>query len=131
MIDVYIDDKIGLTVDIPGSDNDVRLERALLLAIHAAARPLHSDEPIPRENMAALGKLIAEAGLEETKVILGWFFDFRRLLVSLPENKYVAWSSNIKDILKRGTTTAKEMETLIGRLVNVGAIMSPIYHFLS
>ena len=40
--------------------------------------------------MAALTKLLAEAGLEETKMILGLFFDFRIMIVALPLNKYVA-----------------------------------------
>ena len=62
MVDVYIDATIGLCVDV--SDNDARLENTILLAIHAAARPLHESEPIPTEEMAALAKLLAEAGLE-------------------------------------------------------------------
>ena len=37
--DVYIDDTIGLTVDLPKSSNCERLEAAILLAIHTAARP--------------------------------------------------------------------------------------------
>ena len=53
-VDDYIDDLIGLTVDIPGSNNADRLERAPLLAIHTLARPIHPDEPIPRHDMAAL-----------------------------------------------------------------------------
>ena len=55
-----------------------------------AAHPKHSNEPITREEMAALAKLLAKAGIEEIKVILGWRFNFRRMLVSLPENKSVA-----------------------------------------
>ena len=82
-------------------NNSKILKKAALLAIHAVARPKHKDEPIPREEMAALAKLIAEAGLEETKVILGWFLDFRRLLISLPSNKFTAWTKSISDILKR------------------------------
>eukprot|EP00957_Ditylum_brightwellii_P201730 15326964-Ditylum_brightwellii.AAC.1 len=58
------------------SDNDLRLERAILLAIHIAARPKHDGETIPREEIAALAKLLAKAQLEEKKTILGWYFDF-------------------------------------------------------
>ena len=39
---------------------------------------------------------VTEAGLEETKTILGWFFDFRTLTVKLPMNKFTAWSNAIK-----------------------------------
>jgi hypothetical protein len=37
--------------------------------------------------MAARHKLWAEGLLEETKMILGWRWDFRRLIISLPINK--------------------------------------------
>ncbi|KAL7530514.1 LOW QUALITY PROTEIN: hypothetical protein ACHAXR_005024 [Thalassiosira sp. AJA248-18] len=121
--DVYIDDTIGLTVDIPGTDNAKRLERAILLAIHVAAREKHPDEPIPREEMAALAKLIAEAGLEEAKTILGWIFDFRRLLMSLPENKFVAWSTEINEMIKEKKTTASALERNIGRLVHLSLVL--------
>jgi hypothetical protein len=129
MADVYIDDTIGFCVDI--SDNDVRLENAILLAIHAAARPLHESEPIPREEMAALAKLLAEAGLEESKVILGLFFDFRRMLVSLPSNKHAAWSKDIENMIEKKETCFSDLDTAIGRLGNVGVIVCPIFHFLS
>ena len=61
--DVYIDDTIGLCVDLPETNNAERLKNAILLAIHAAARPVHKEEPIPRDGMAALTKLLAEARL--------------------------------------------------------------------
>ena len=131
MVDVYIDDTIGLTVDIPGSDHVTRLERATLLAIHIIARQKHLSEPIPREEMAALAKLLAEAGAEETKTILGWNFDFRQLLVSLPENKFIAWSEAITKIMDRGKSNAKELEQNIGRLVHLGMVLPFIHHFLS
>ena len=63
MADVYIGNTIGLCVDM--SDNDARLENEILLAIRATARPLHESEPIPRGEMAALAKMLAEASLEE------------------------------------------------------------------
>ena len=129
--DVYIDDTIGLTVDIDGTNNVMRLERAILLAIFTAARPKHPSEPIPREEMAALAKLLAEAGLEETKTILGWDFDFRRMLVSLPENKFTAWREAISSILKNRGVTAKELEKNIGRMVHLGPVLPYVHHFMS
>ena len=129
--DVYIDDIIGLTIDIPGSNNATRLERAILLALHTAARPVHPDEPIPRESMAALAKLIAEAGLEETKTILGWYFDFRTLTVKLPLNKFTAWSNAIKSMIGSKSATAKELECNIGRLVHLSMVIPTIHHFMS
>ena len=130
-IDLYIDDTIGLTVDIPGSDNILRLKRAILLAIWATARPKDKNEPIPREEMAALNKLLAEAGPTETKMILGWLFDFRNLRVYLPENKYIAWKQLILDMLERGESFHKEIEETIGRLVHLGFIIPHVHHFMS
>ena len=87
--DVYIDDTIALTVDVENSNNVQRLEQATLLDIHCAARDKHVNEPIPREEIAARAKLIAEAGAEEVKTILGWICNFRTLCLALPENKFV------------------------------------------
>jgi hypothetical protein len=112
--DVYIDDIVGLTVNIPGSNNVARGQAAALLVIEATARPLHPNEPIPRESMDARDKLKAEAGLSKTKVILGLFFDFRRLMISIPENKFIAWTSAINELLVEGWSTAKELESTIG-----------------
>ena len=46
--------------------------------------------------MEAKNKLPAEAMLKETKTILGWVFDFRRITISLPDNKCIAWSEAIQ-----------------------------------
>ena len=129
--DVYIDDTVGLCVDIQSTNNATRLENAVLLAIHVAARPVHESEPIPRDEMAALAKLIAEAGLEETKMILGLFFNFRKLTVALPDNKYVAWRTEIEQMIEKGKTCASDLDTMIGRLGHIGQILGQIYHFLS
>ena len=103
----------------------------MLLALHAAARPLHELELIPREEMAALAKLLPEAGLEESKMILGLFFDFRRMLVSLPSNKHTAWSKDIDDMITKKETCFSKLDTVISRLGNVGVIVCPIFRFLS
>ena len=67
--DVYIDDTIALGFNMHDSDNSLRLENSILLTIHTAERTIHAEEPIPREEMAAPTKLLAEAGLEEMKMI--------------------------------------------------------------
>ncbi len=64
--------------------------------------------------MYARDKLKAEAGLSETKMILGWLFDFRRLLISLPENKFIAWTTTINKLLVEESSTAKELKSTIG-----------------
>ena len=129
--DIYIDDFIETTIVIDGTDNVVRCERATLLAIDVTARPKHINEPIPREDLEARNKLSAEAGLEEQKTVLGWLIDTRRLLLSLPNNKFVAWTELLSSVLTRGTTTAKETESIIGRLGHIGMAVPFVHHFLS
>ena len=52
--DVYIDNMVGLTLGLPGTNNVKRLGRSGMLAIHTAAIPKHKSEPIVRKEMAAL-----------------------------------------------------------------------------
>ena len=128
---IYVDDMIPLTLDIPGTNNLARCAAAGLLAIHATAQSKHTKEPNPREEMEARNKLAAKAGLEEEKIMLGWLLDFCHLIISLLSNKYIAWADSINGILACGTLTAKELETAIGRLGHLGAIVPFVYHFLS
>ena len=44
--------------------------------------------------------MVAESGLSEQKVILGWFLDFRRMTIALPENKFIAYSKAIHGMLE-------------------------------
>ena len=75
--------------------------------------------------------LRAEAGPAESKVILGWDFDFRRLIISLPENKFVAWTTNVSQLLLNETTTAKELEPTIVRLGHLTLVVLGVHNFLS
>ena len=81
---IYIDDTVAIGPDFPGIIP--RLSACILISFHLVFRPLSKFEPIPRDEAAAVSKLIAEGGLEETKQILGWLYDTRRLLISLPES---------------------------------------------
>ena len=72
-IDCYIDDTVGITVEITNTDNIARMERVSLLTIHADSQPVLRPEPIPRDEMAAEQKLLAEGAFEEQKIILVGF----------------------------------------------------------
>jgi hypothetical protein len=93
IVDLYIADFIGLTVDLDNTDNATRLERAPLLGLTAVSR---------EDDMDARNKLIAETGLSETKIILGWLLNFRTMTISLPENKFIAYSRTISDMIECG-----------------------------
>ncbi len=62
-INLYINYFVGLTVDIDSSDNAKRMESAPLLAVSATSREVSKLEPLPRDDMDARNKLIAETGL--------------------------------------------------------------------
>ncbi len=81
--------------------------------------------------MVALEKLIAEGGLTETKIILGWLFNFRTPTVTLPEHKYIVWSREIRQMIKKQWTTKKQLESPIGRMGHVDFVIPWVYHFLS
>ena len=126
--DVYIDDTI--TVSLHSTINNSRASAAVPLAIHLMGRPLLPNEPIERSDLLCLRKLLAEGRLEEIKNTLGWDIDTRNFCVSLPSHKFKAWNLSITTILKTGSTTFKQLETLIGRLTHVSTIMPHILHFM-
>jgi hypothetical protein len=127
--DLNINNICGLTVDI--DNNATRLERAPLLALVSAAQEVAEIEPLSRDDIEARPKLIAEAGLTEIKPFLGWLIDFRRTTIALPDNKILAYSTAIEEMLKQGYTSKGELETNIGRWVHLGQIIPTVHHFLS
>jgi hypothetical protein len=58
-------------------------------------------------------------------------FDFQRLLISLPENKFIAWTTTINKLLVEGSSTAKELESTIGQLGHLALVLPGVHHFLS
>ena len=131
MNDIYIDDLVSLTAEVEGSDNLIQCNRAPLLMFDTCSQPLDNNKPIPRETIEARNKLESKALLEETKMVLGWLIDFRRLLIILPDNKFTAWTTAIETMIIDGTTTAKMPETNIGRLVHLGMAIPFVHHFMS
>jgi hypothetical protein len=109
------------------------MELAPLLAVSATSREVSKLEPLPHDNdnMDAQNKLIAETRLTKQKIILGWSFDFHRMTISLPENKFRAYSKVISEIINRGWTSKGELETNIRRWVHLGQIIPPVHHLLS
>ena len=60
-VDIYIDDTVAIGPDLPGIIP--RLSACILLSFHLVFRPLSKFESIPRDEAAAVSKLIAEGGL--------------------------------------------------------------------
>jgi hypothetical protein len=126
--DIFLDDNINVGIDTPA--NRPRLNGAVSLAVDVMSRPVMPNEPLPRSALLNATKLAAEGALEETKIVLGWKLDTRRLLISLPDHKFKAWTSQIRTIIETKKTTAKELETVLGRLTNAASILPMARHFL-
>ena len=81
--------------------------------------------------MLTIHKMLAEGAAEETKIILGWLYDTRRLKIFLPEHKFIAWTEDIKRILQTGKVSRPELRKIRGRLVHSSAILPLGRHFLN
>ena len=113
------------------SNNKEKAEAAVLLAMHIVGRPFDNDNPIKRLDLVSLSKLIAEAGLEESKILLGLKLDSRSLVISLPYDKFKAWTDSINKILKSKRSTFKELESLVGRIGHTTVVNPYTIHFMS
>ena len=93
--DVYIDDTIAVGPDI--NESTSRLEAAIPIVMHIFGCPLSPDKLIPRKALVSLNKLSAKGAIKEVKMLLGWFYNTRRLLISLLDDKHRNWSNDIKN----------------------------------
>ena len=130
-VDGFIDDLINVFLDTPA--NCLRQPHIVPLAMHLTSRPHAGDdkEPIPRRPILSIPKLIAEGRPEEIQIVLGWRLNTRLLEISLPDDKYLAWSADIRKLMKVGHCPAKELETLVGRLNHTAYIIPNSRHFMS
>jgi hypothetical protein len=127
--DNYIDDLIGGSVEVD-DDTVHRLSAAGSLVIHTLGRPVSDTEPIPRDDLNSLKKVVAQGLPEEQKICLGILIDTYRLIATLPEHKYTAWTNSIRKFMEAKKIGFKDLEELIGRLEHVNLIQPPGRHFL-
>ena len=64
-------------------------------------------------------------------IVTGWELDSRRLLISLPSHKFIAWTSQIDGFLTSKKATAAALESFLGRMVHTSTIMPLARHFLA
>jgi hypothetical protein len=127
-VDVFIDDLIDIFPDSP--ENLARKPHVVPLAMHVTSRP-HAGalEPILRRVILSLIKLQAEGSPAEQQIVLGWLLDTRRLLVSLPDDKYSAWASMIENIIKNKGCLKEDFDTLEGQLNHAAYVIPLARHF--
>jgi hypothetical protein len=98
--------------------------------VHLFGRPLQEAESLPQDGMLSIKKLLAEATPAERQTILGWQIDTRRLVIQLPENKFLAWTRAIDEMLAKPKVKYTDIEHLIGHLNHAGFIIPMSRHFL-
>jgi hypothetical protein len=129
-----LDDIFSAIIQLGGDSPGDRGAQAALLALDVLGRPLlpDGDGSLPRDEVLAINKAIAKGTQAERLIVLGWIIDTRRLLISLPTNKFTAWTANINDLLlsKGRRVKLRTLETMVGRLQHVANIMVQGNHFL-
>jgi hypothetical protein len=132
IVDGFIDDLISVFLDSPS--NLVRHTQAVPLAMHITSRPHAGDteEPVPRRAILSSAKLEAEGSPAEVQIVLGWQIDTRRLLISLPADKFTAWTRELIELRNtKGSCLRVDLEALVGRLNHTAGVIPQARHFLS
>ena len=62
---------------------------------------------------------------------MGWRLNCRALLLSLPDDKFLAWMGDVDKMLDSGWTSHEQLELMVGRLNHVAAIIPMGRHFLN
>ena len=122
----YIDDlvTIGL-IDVSWN----HLAYTVPLAIGVFGRPNHDYEQMHRDELTSMKKLSAKGSLGEKKIILGWQFDFRELIISLPKDKFKEWSKHLSTLIKERKGCIKDLDSAIGRNGHAAQIIPLNKHF--
>ena len=130
--EVFVDD-LFTAFPALSEDHIKRCAEAIPLAVEIIGHPLAPEEPLHRDVLLATIKAMAEGTPSEILTILGWVIDTRRLLIILPEAKAKFWADEIRDIRsKHGQIIPhKYLESLVGRLQHVAAVLQEGGHFLN
>ena len=132
-IDGYVDDLMALLLD--SGNLSERGRQVVALAIHIFFRPVNENDPLPREDVLSLRKLLGEGKLEEVKVILGWMVDSRRFTIKLTEDKANAWIKDLDEIIKltkeRKAIGVKTWQSMNGKCNTAAYIHREMRFFLS
>jgi hypothetical protein len=127
--DGFIDDIIQVFLDSP--DNRRRQPAMGPLAVFATVRPhADADEPVPRRPLLSPSKVAAEGAPAEIQIVLGWEMNTHRLLIGLPNDKFVAWLGDIRDTLKLQRIIFADLESLVGHTNHASFVIPLSLHFI-
>ena len=129
-VDSFIDDLINCFLDT--EENRARQPHVVPVAMHCTSRPhAGTAEPIARRDILSGPKLIAEGTPAEEQLVLGWMLDTHRLLMRLPQDKYDAWSQDLRDLRLNKVTTYGDIDSIVGKLNHVAFLIPLACHFLT
>jgi hypothetical protein len=94
---LYIDNVC--TVGILSPETELRLKSAVILAMETVGRPISKNEPLPRDPLPSMDKLLSEANLSEEKCLLGWVLNTRDLSIWLNTEKFTRWKTEVQAII--------------------------------
>ena len=132
-IDGFVDNLVTICLDM-----EKYIKRAMNgvpLAIHCVFRPKDEDEPISRDDILCLRKLLGEGALSEIKLILGWIIDSRLFKVFLSEDKERHWQKDIDELIDKQKRNepirTKALESMIGKLNHASYLVNEGRFFLT
>ena len=128
--DCYLDDIFGVF----NPRDTAKSAASIPSALHLEGRPndMGTTESLPRDDLLAIPKFLAEAKPSGRKSILGWVVDTRRFIVALPKDKHAMWSRSINKILgnRHVHVTTKELQTTLGQLSHAAYVIPYARHFM-
>ena len=127
--DGFVDDLF--TANLNDSHLNNRARNVIPLIMHILFRPVATNEPISRDDVLSIRKLLGEGTLAERKIILGWILNTRLFRVFLPDDKAKAWTDEILALLANTKTNDKELESIIGKLNHLAYLSTCGRYFLN
>jgi hypothetical protein len=109
--EVFVDSFLPVAINL--MDNACHISAAAPLAVHAVGCQISPHKPIPHDDLFSFTKLKAEAAMSKTKLALGCLINTRSLVITLPENKFLGWTTSISEVMSLTYADAGTLETLL------------------
>ncbi|KAL9179582.1 hypothetical protein ACHAXT_008872 [Thalassiosira profunda] len=113
--------------------NSRRMWMEAARATSTTAQPPYSIRPkTPKwPHEASIRKLLAEGGLKELIIFLGWLINTRAFTIALPKEKASAWIRSIVEVINKPSAQWQELATLVGRLNHACYVIPSARHFIN
>ena len=133
IFDCYIDDMITFCLMV--KDNMQRALNAIPLILDSLFCPIMPEEPVERNLILSVAKLLAEGGMDEIRTILGWIVDTRSLTLYHPSVNSKLFVLEIDSMLEFFITKKPidrtKLERLISKVNNIAFLLPEGRFFLN